>query len=368
MGREPSPRPRRSPPPRSLGDAVALRERDGDLGGETGVLADDDAAPPHSPASPTRGPGAPSTSAPSTAPQHAAPAWVTFLNASLASDPAWVLLAFVLVDMGSALALYALFTALAVPVDADFALAYALSKSIRAPRLALDACVASWMARTWPALAEVRVGPIVDEAVELIRRAKRRAKRLAASNAFGGRRTDAARHRRDAPVPRTRDDASTGGTAGEATAARRKTKLCRRDATDDAGGRNQNRWAREARELTDRYGLAYMAAKNAIGPVSIAAFYLALRGGADVAGWIDAAFACFGAAPPTAVNGAGRAAGTLALASWTSTALFPAVVLGAGALGPKLGEAARRIGKGVERLGEGGGGRLGRGMTTRSRR
>ena len=368
MGREPSPRPRRSPPPRSLGDAVALRERDGDLGGETGVLADDDAAPPHSPAPPTRGPGAPSTSAPSTAPQHAAPAWVTFLNASLASDPAWVLLAFVLVDMGSALALYALFTALAVPVDADFALAYALSKSIRAPRLALDACVASWMARTWPALAEVRVGPIVDEAVELIRRAKRRAKRLAASNAFGGRRTDAARHRRDAPVPRTRDDASTGGTAGEATAARRKTKLCRRDATDDAGGRNQNRWAREARELTDRYGLAYMAAKNAIGPVSIAAFYLALRGGADVAGWIDAAFACFGAAPPTAVNGAGRAAGTLALASWTSTALFPAVVLGAGALGPKLGEAARRIGKGVERLGEGGGGRLGRGMTTRSRR
>ena len=120
--------------------------------------------------------------------------------------------------------------------------------------------------------------------------------------------------------------------------------------------------------MTDRYGLAYMAAKNAIGPVSIAAFYLALRGGADVAGWIDAAFACFGAAPPTAVNGAGRAAGTLALASWTSTALFPAVVLGAGALGPKLGEAARRIGKGVERLGEGGGGRLGRGMTTRSHR
>ena len=366
MGREPSPRPRRSPPPRSLGDAVALRERDGDLGGETGVLADDDVAPPPSP---TRGPGAPSTTAPTatamTAPQHAAPAWVTFLNASLASDPAWVLLAFVLVDMGSALALYALFTALVVPVDADFALAYALSKSIRAPRLALDACVASWMARTWPALAEVRVGPIVDEAAELIRRAKRRAKRLAASNAFGGRRTDAARHRRDAPVPRTRDDASTGRTAGEATAARPKKQLCSRDATDDAGDRN--RWAREARELTDRYGLAYMAAKNAIGPVSIAAFYLALRGGADVAGWIDAAFTCFGAAPPTAVNGAGRAAGTLALASWTSTALFPAVVLGAGALGPKLGETARRIGKGVERLGEGGE-RLGRGMTTRSRR
>ena len=61
------------------------------------------------------------------------------MNAGLDAAPGWTLFAFVLIDMGSALCLYALFAAAKVPVDADFALAYAVSKSIRAPRLALGA-------------------------------------------------------------------------------------------------------------------------------------------------------------------------------------------------------------------------------------
>jgi hypothetical protein len=41
---------------------------------------------------------------------------VRLLNESLASHPGWTLAAFVLVDVGSALALYAAFAAAAVPV------------------------------------------------------------------------------------------------------------------------------------------------------------------------------------------------------------------------------------------------------------
>ena len=47
------------------------------------------------------------------------------------------------------------------------------------------------------------------------------------------------------------------------------------------------RAAEEARHLTDTYGLAYMAAKNVIGPVSILVFYAALRYGVDVQGGLD---------------------------------------------------------------------------------
>ena len=40
---------------------------------------------------------------------------------------------------------------------------------------------------------------------------------------------------------------------------------------------------------------------------------------------------------------AGKTAGLLALASWTSTLFFPLVVLGAGAVGPRLGAAAEAV-------------------------
>ena len=36
--------------------------------------------------------------------------------------------------------------------------------------------------------------------------------------------------------------------------------------------------------MTDAYGLAYMTAKNVIGPVSIALFYAALKYGVDLRG------------------------------------------------------------------------------------
>ena len=97
------------------------------------------------------------------------------LNRSLETHPGFVLIGFVCVDMGSALCLLFLITKMKVAVDADFALAYALSKSIRAPRLALDAAVAAELARRFPALAAVRVGPILDAGVRLGAELKNRA-------------------------------------------------------------------------------------------------------------------------------------------------------------------------------------------------
>ena len=98
--------------------------------------------------------------------------------------------------------------------------------------------------------------------------------------------------------------------------------------------------------MTDAYGLAYMTAKNVIGPVSIALFYAALKCGVDVRGALASAGVNVGAGAAAA---AGETAGALALASWVSTVFFPLVVLGAGFIGPKMGRAAERAARGVRR-------------------
>ena len=234
------------------------------------------------------------------------PWWVDMLNRSLETHPGFVLIGFVCVDMGSALCLLFLITKMKVAVDADFALAYALSKSIRAPRLALDAAVAAELARRFPALAAVRVGPILDAGVQLGAELKNTAR--SALRRFSSKKTlisfsRGARGARDARESRSR------------------------------------RAAREAREMTDAYGLAYMTAKNVIGPVSIALFYAALKYGVDLRGALASAGANVGAGAAAA---AGETAGALALASWVSTVFFPLVVLGAGFIGPKMGRAAER--------------------------
>lgn len=243
------------------------------------------------------------------------------LNDSLESHPGFVLLGFVLVDMGSALVLLALITRFAVPVDGDFALAYAVSKSIRAPRLALDAVVAGWLAKAFPALAAVRVGPILDAGIEL-----------------------GAKLGEVVSVSRRRFFSVNG--------KRRETP--KRGAPREKKNENESRRARaarEAREMTDAYGLAYMAAKNIIGPVSIALFYVLLKYGVDLRG----ALAFAGAGAATGANGAaaaaGKTAGALALASWVSTLFFPLVVLGAGFIGPKMGRGAEWVARGAWRGG-----------------
>ena len=235
------------------------------------------------------------------------------LNRSLETHPGFVLIGFVCVDMGSALCLLFLITKMKVAVDADFALAYALSKSIRAPRLALDAAVAAELARRFPALAAVRVGPILDAGVRLGAELKNRA--LTTALRFSSKKTLISR-----------------GLSSFSRGARGKK-------TRDARESRSRRAAREMREMTDAYGLAYMTAKNVIGPVSIALFYAALKYGVDLRGALASAGVNVGAGAAAA---AGETAGALALASWVSTVFFPLVVLGAGFIGPKMGRAAER--------------------------
>ena len=242
------------------------------------------------------------------------PWWVDMLNRSLETHPGFVLIGFVCVDVGSALCLLFLITKMKVAVDADFALAYALSKSIRAPRLALDAAVAAELVRRFPALAAVRVGPILDAGVRLGAELKKTAR--SASRNFWPRKTFISFSR---------------GARGK----------------EDARESRSRRAAREAREMTDAYGLAYMTAKNVIGPVSIALFYAALKYGVDLRGALASAGVNVGAGAAAA---AGETAGALALASWVSTVFFPLVVLGAGFIGPKMGRAAERATRGVRRV------------------
>jgi hypothetical protein len=224
------------------------------------------------------------------------PWWVLFLNKALRDHPVYVLLSFLLVDMGSALLLLCAIVTLKIPVDGDFALAYALSKSIRAPRLAFDAIVAAKMAKVWPPLAQVRVGPILDAGERLLRVLR-------------------------SGFPTRVDTAS---------AENEKNK--------QSPSKSAKQFAKNARKMTDQYGLAYMAAKNVIGPVSIGAIYVALRYGVD-----SKSFVGVGGTAATATS-AGKAAGSLALASWVSTLLFPLVVLGAGWMGPKLGRFSEWVG------------------------
>ena len=210
------------------------------------------------------------------------------MNESLASCPLALLLSFVALDMGSALLLVLAYDCACVNVDADFAFAYTLSKAIRAPRLAMDAAAAGLLARLWPALAAVRVSLLVDALASL--------------------------------------------------PSRLRALLLR--SPGQAAPHAPSRAVAEARRLADAYGLAYMAAKNVIGPVSIAMFYVLIRRGVDIQAHLGALGAAVGVGGAEA---AGRMAGLLALGSWTSTLLFPFVVLGAAAAAPRAQALADRV-------------------------
>jgi len=239
--------------------------------------------------------------------------WVSLMNEGLDTAPGWTLLAFFICDLGSALVLFAMYTAASVNVDADFVLAYALAKGpLRAPRLALDAIVAADMTRRWPQLARVKVTALIDAGTDA----------LAAFKRF------------------VNDKTGRGSHGSNAVASSANKNDGNETQTKETPG---SKLATEARSLTDKYGLAYMAAKNLIGPVTMVIFYVALKAGVDVQSLLETALGA--SASGGAAAGAGAAAGRVCLSSFTSTALFPWVVLGAGALGPVLGKAARSVAK-----------------------
>ena len=225
--------------------------------------------------------------------------WVERLNEGLRASAGGCLAAFVICDIASALALYGAIAALNVRVGADFVVAYGLAKSVRVPRLVLDAAAAAALARACPPLAAVEVGRIVD--------AGERA--LAAA---------AARLRGLAGLPERQLNWRGGG-------------------GDERPSGAVSRAAALTRRLTSEYGLAYMAVKNIIGPLSALLFYALLKHGVNV----EAALASAGLAT-LGGGGAGGgaivgAAAQMCLASQLSTLLFPGVVAGAALLGPRLG-------------------------------
>ena len=83
--------------------------------------------------------------------------------------------------------------------------------------------------------------------------------------------------------------------------------------------------------------------------VSIALIFGLLRSGGGVSAAVSKLALAVGAAPSAggavAAEQAGRVAGALCLASWLSTLLFPAVVMGAALLGPGLDRGARALGR-----------------------
>jgi hypothetical protein len=185
--------------------------------------------------------------------------WVSLMNEGLDTAPGWTLLAFFICDLGSALVLFAMYTAASVNVDADFVLAYALAKGpLRAPRLALDAIVAADMTRRWPQLARVKVTALIDAGTDA----------LAAFKRFVNEKT------------------GRGSPGSNAVASSANKNDGNETPTKEMPG---SKLATEARSLTDKYGLAYMAAKNLIGPVTMVIFYVALKAGVDVQSLLETA-------------------------------------------------------------------------------
>jgi hypothetical protein len=210
------------------------------------------------------------------------PRWANRINSALELAPMATVVAFIMIDIGSAAILFSILMALNIRVPSDFALAYTLCKgALRVPRLALDASGAALLARLWPSLASIRVSLMIDAA--------------------------------------TRGGTSLRQRLFPASAA--QASETRSKAMDTV------------RQLTDRYGLAYMAAKNVIGPVSILLLYVALR----TTGGAEGLMGRFG----SSANGVGLLASRLALASTASTLLFPGVVMGAAVLGPTLDQARK---------------------------
>ena len=171
------------------------------------------------------------------------PAWVSSVNSALETSATATLLAFVALDMAGATALLGAICALRVSVGADFMLALAIAKALRGPRLALDTSLAALLGRTFPALRAVRLSLLFDEVA---------ASWAAVASGFSEGRAEAA------------------GKAASVEASGLPPGFTprpgKREAAQLAAGR-----------LVSEHGLAYMAAKNIVGPASTLTLTLTLN-------------------------------------------------------------------------------------------
>lgn len=233
------------------------------------------------------------------------PLWVTTVNSALTTSASSTLLAFVLADLGAASCILGALIAFRIQVNADWAIALALAKALRGPRLAVDASLAAVLARYFPSLKAVRLSRLLDE--------------LSSSWA---------------EVKSAFDEGRGNATLSSADETGQPAALPRRRERRGAGGLTA------ARSMVDEYGLAYLAAKNIIGPLCTLLALAALRSGGPAkaaTAWLMRKFG-------VASGAVGAFAGQVALAATLSHLLFPGVVLAAARLAPAI---ARRRGAGV---------------------
>ena len=228
------------------------------------------------------------------------PGWVGMLNQALETSALATLLAYLLIDVFATFTVLGALAVLRVPVAADFAVALALSKAVRGPRLALDVSVAASLARRMPSLKAVKVTKCLDEFATSLAVLRRSFEQGFEQE----RHAPAASGQAVTPHPAT-------------TAPLHADRLAAA--------------ARAARQLTSDYGLAYMAAKNAIALLSMLLILLCLRSGGPAKAATAALLRML------RVNAkAGLFAGQLAFAVTLHYALFPLIVLGAARLGPRI--------------------------------
>lgn len=247
------------------------------------------------------------------------PAWVDTLNASLEKSALSTLLAYLLIDVGFTLSILALLVGFRIPIAADFAIALALVKAVRGPRLALDASLAAVLTRWFPSLKAVKVTRCFDEfaaSLSVVRQSFQQG-------------LDEGRTR---SVSSTRDGATTTASSSEPSSQPRGDKLA--TAT------------RAARTFASDYGLAYMAAKNLLALLQMVILLAALRSGGPAKAATATLLRTLKVSPK-----AGMLAGQLALAVTIHYAFFPLVVIGAAKLGPRIPSASSpRVSKVVANL------------------
>jgi hypothetical protein len=224
------------------------------------------------------------------------------LNASIETYPFELVAAYVALDIASILGVHQALLAAGVEAPADFAVAFALSRLLRRVRVPVDLAVAGVIAKAFPALTQVQITRVFHRV--------RHAEARPAGGPSGVLTTS------DAPI----------ATAGLLNAP-----------ADSTVGRVVSAAAR----LIDRYGLAFLVSQRmVVGLASVFTIYGGLRAGVDVQGWLAAHD--LASAGGVAV---GNVAGTWAAAACCAAALFPGVVLGAGALAPRLAALRRALWK-----------------------
>lgn len=240
------------------------------------------------------------------------PGWVRMLNTAISDFPFELVAAYIALDILSIVGMHQLLLGVGYEAPADFALAFAVSRLLRRPRLPIDLAAAGIIAKAYPPLTQVHITRVFKRIREDRERAMAAGRAVTMSTPNGGTFASGAASGGEAAVATATNLAATSAAASEASPPQQPTMVAR---VVTAGAR-----------LIDRYGLAFLVSQRmVVGLASVFSIYAALHAGVDVQAWMNANNLPLG-----------KVAGTWAAAACCAAALFPGVVLGAGALAPRI--------------------------------